>query len=95
MHTWMDRAICRNREPEVFFPEGFSRKARADAAKAKEICAQCPVTRECLDYALAQPWITDGIWAGLDVSELRRVARNRRRAARERLIHQAFQTVVN
>ncbi|HEV3495824.1 MAG TPA: WhiB family transcriptional regulator, partial [Actinomycetes bacterium] len=37
-------------------------------ARAKEICALCPVRRPCLDYALAirEP---HGIWGGLNELE--------------------------
>jgi WhiB family redox-sensing transcriptional regulator len=36
---------------------------------AQRICAECPVTQECLDYALANR-VDNGIWGG--ASERRR-----------------------
>lgn len=55
----------------VFFPPPqFERKAdRAERERrAKAICAECPVRRECLDYALSirEP---HGIWGGLNEVE--------------------------
>jgi WhiB family redox-sensing transcriptional regulator len=41
-------------------------------AAAKRICADCPVRRECLEYALRvrEPF---GIWGGLNESERRAI----------------------
>jgi WhiB family transcriptional regulator, redox-sensing transcriptional regulator len=59
--AWMDRARCRDADPDVFFPP----KGGA-VGPARSICADCPVTDECLTYALS---FTDehdggGVWAG-------------------------------
>jgi WhiB family redox-sensing transcriptional regulator len=45
-----------------------ARRARESAAK--RICVDCPVQRECLEYALRvrEPF---GIWGGLDETERR------------------------
>jgi WhiB family redox-sensing transcriptional regulator len=46
---WLDRAACRDQDPERFFPEpGEQRKA----AEAKAICASCQVRDHCLDLAV-------------------------------------------
>jgi WhiB family redox-sensing transcriptional regulator len=55
----------------VFFPPttGERRDERElREARAKRICAECPVRSECLDYALSirEP---HGIWGGLNESE--------------------------
>ena len=57
----------------MFFPPPqFERKVeRAERERrAKEICSGCPVTGECLDYALTirEP---HGIWGGLNEGERR------------------------
>jgi hypothetical protein len=57
---WMDRAACRGRGTDAFFP---SRRGRTRAAKA--MCAGCEVRAECLAYAL-DDLSTDGVW-GRDV----------------------------
>lgn len=57
--TWIDRAACRNENPDLFFPE------RGESSReAKDICRPCPVKVECIDYAMRHR-ITYGIWGGL------------------------------
>lgn len=63
--TWMDRALCSQTDPEAFFPE----KGGSTSA-AKQICEDCPVRAECLDYAL-QHEERFGIWGGLSERERR------------------------
>ena len=51
-YTWRVDAICRDTDPELFFPVGTTGYALLQIARAKEVCGQCPVQGECLDYAL-------------------------------------------
>ena len=68
-------------EPLFFGPDGESRPEREiREAKAKVICASCPVQVQCLDYALGKS-ITHGIWGELNEEER---ARERRRRTRRR-----------
>jgi hypothetical protein len=49
--AWMKRGACRGEDPAMFFPtRGVSAAAMA---KARAICAGCPVRAECLAYASA------------------------------------------
>jgi len=61
-------AACRDADPGLFFPaEGERGSARARrVAKAKAVCASCPVRAGCYEGALArrEPW---GIWGGVDL----------------------------
>ena len=73
LDTWQHRGACRGPRAAVFFPPPqFERKVeRAERERrAKEICAGCPVTDACLDYALTirEP---HGIWRGLNEGERR------------------------
>jgi WhiB family redox-sensing transcriptional regulator len=73
--VWQPRAACRGPQAAVFFPPShFERKdEKAEReARAKEICAQCPVRTPCLDYALSikEP---HGIWGGLNELERRQL----------------------
>lgn len=44
--SWWNQAACKNTPTEVFFPT----EPRPNIyAKAKQICASCPVRQECLD----------------------------------------------
>jgi WhiB family redox-sensing transcriptional regulator len=46
---WLDRAACRDLDPERFFPESGE---QVKAAEAKAICASCQVRDHCLDLAV-------------------------------------------
>ena len=54
---WRDRAACRDADTNLFFPPEEGGKAQA--RKAKAICAGCPVRAECLESAEEF-----GIWGG-------------------------------
>ncbi len=56
----MARGACRGADPELFFPIAMEGSAVAEIAAAKAVCAQCPVRRKCLAYALQT--MPDGIW---------------------------------
>lgn len=70
--SWND-AACNGQDPRYFFPEGHMRSASYRAAKAisRRLCEACPITSQCLDYALTETveadneaaWV-DGMWAG-------------------------------
>ena len=45
--------------------------------RARKICATCPVTAQCLEYALANH-IDHGVWGGCSERERRRIAKRRR-----------------
>jgi WhiB family transcriptional regulator, redox-sensing transcriptional regulator len=63
---WRLRAACRTVDSTVFFSpdreRGPAREARE--ARAKAICAGCPVIRECASYALTAGE-RYGVWGGL------------------------------
>jgi WhiB family redox-sensing transcriptional regulator len=76
---WRDHALCRDTDPELFFPIGTTGQALVSIDHAKTVCAQCTVTAECLDFALNTNQ-DSGIWGGLSEEE-RRVIRRQRAAA--------------
>lgn len=67
--AWRDRAACKGADLSLFFPS--EEGGTAQAAKARAICASCPVMAECRQYALGSPerW---GIWAGMTERDRRR-----------------------
>lgn len=54
--SWMERANCLDKDPEMFFPGpgGLSSETR-------EVCNACPVREECLEYGRHEEY---GIWGG-------------------------------
>ena len=73
---YWDEALCRTGTGDlsrVFFSEELH-----DIARAKRICAECPVMAECLEGALArrEPW---GVWGGQLFLNGRVLATKRRR----------------
>lgn len=71
---WFKSASCSREDPEMFFPQRAKSKAEADAM---QVCRECPVRQECLDYALEHEE-RFGVWGG--VSERERKAMLRRRS---------------
>lgn len=80
-YTWRDEALCRDTDPELFFPIGATGMALVQIDRAKEVCGECIVRSACLDFALGTNQ-DSGVWGGLSEEE-RRVIR-RQRAAKAR-----------
>lgn len=53
MNEWRSNAACLGMDLSLFFSDGAGQVARVAAAKAKVICAGCPVRRACLADAYA------------------------------------------
>lgn len=71
--AWVAEAACLGADPEIFFP------IRGDnhmLAKAKAICAVCPVKDDCREYALTN-FVKHGVWGGTSERERRRIRRAR------------------
>jgi WhiB family redox-sensing transcriptional regulator len=70
--SWRESALCRQVDPELFFPE----KGEL-GAPAKQVCARCEVRAECLTEALHRRE-RYGIWGGLSTGERLTLLRQRR-----------------
>ena len=82
-YTWRTKAICRDTDPDLFFPVGTTGLALTQIARAKEVCGECPVRTDCLEYSLETNQ-DSGIWGGLDEEERRTIRRGN--AASQRLL---------
>ncbi len=71
---WRHRAICRDEDPELFFPVGTSGPALVQIAEAKAVCRRCPVATSCLDWALDSGQDA-GVWGGMSEDERRLLKR--------------------
>lgn len=78
--TWRDHAACRGLDPTIWFPgdaisKHYPRQLYSQQVEtAQTICATCPVTADCLDWA-DRTGQDHGIWGGLTPAE----RKNRRR----------------
>ncbi|CAL9408558.1 WhiB family transcriptional regulator [Streptomyces sp. enrichment culture] len=67
--SWQPHGACHGMDPDdadaTFFPLPRDYEAIADA---KELCAMCPVRRDCLNYALEND-LKEGVWGGLTAEE--------------------------
>lgn len=76
---WQFRAACRGSDANLFFPPvqlESKEEKHAREAQAKAICAECPVGRQCLDFAVATRE-SHGIWGGLNEIERRALSAKR------------------
>ncbi|MFB6525413.1 WhiB family transcriptional regulator [Streptomyces sp. NPDC056399] len=68
-HSWHSRAACYGINPKeadrLFFhgPRNFR-----DRQQAKQVCAACPVQRDCLNFSLENK-VEHGMWGGLTLKE--------------------------
>jgi WhiB family transcriptional regulator, redox-sensing transcriptional regulator len=70
----LDAAICRQTDPELWFPE-----VGGDHSQAKRLCRKCPLVGPCLQYALDNR-IEFGIWGSASPRERKRLLKDRRAA---------------
>jgi WhiB family transcriptional regulator, redox-sensing transcriptional regulator len=81
---WRSASACRHANPDLFFPVATTASERAaQIAKAKAICAGCPVRSQCLEFARANE-LNYGIWGGTTPEDRTRIRRREQRAARAR-----------
>ncbi len=76
MTGWRSLAACAG-QPGLFFGPGDTEQWRAHRrreARAKAVCAGCPVRQQCLGFAVASGE-RSGIWGGLGEDELRALQR--------------------
>lgn len=69
---WSSRAKCKGYDPDVFHPYDG-----AGVIAAKEICRECAVRTECLEYALEHK-IDHGVWGGTSERQRKRILKLRR-----------------
>jgi WhiB family redox-sensing transcriptional regulator len=80
-YSWRSDALCRDTDPELFFPVGTTGQALVQIDHAKRVCGECSVRGACLDFAIATNQ-DSGIWGGLSEDERRNIRRARAAAQR-------------
>jgi WhiB family redox-sensing transcriptional regulator len=74
---WRSLSACRGEDPEIFFPARRNMTTFVQLARAKAVCARCPVAAQCLDYALASGQ-QYGVWGGTSEEERKALRRRLR-----------------
>lgn len=61
--------------PDLFFGDVMPGSAHTDIRAAKKMCQQCPITNDCLEYAIAakEEW---GVWGGMTYQERKRLRKS-------------------
>lgn len=78
---WRHRALCRDEDPELFFPIGTTGPALLQVEEAKAVCRRCSVTESCLEWAI-ESGQDAGVWGGMSEDERRALKRRNRQRAR-------------
>jgi WhiB family transcriptional regulator, redox-sensing transcriptional regulator len=71
---WRASGACLHADPDLFFPISAVGRAVDQIARAKAICAGCPVRRECLEFAYINAPV-QGVWGGTTLDERQRTRR--------------------
>ncbi|HEX8489338.1 MAG TPA: WhiB family transcriptional regulator [Propionibacteriaceae bacterium] len=79
---WMQQAACTTSDPELFFTDQMGRHTEGWRHPAAAVCATCPVTVECLAYALriegdVSIWGRHGVYGGLTPNQRIRLVREK------------------
>jgi WhiB family redox-sensing transcriptional regulator len=92
VEKWRLKRMCIDQNLDMFFPEDQPKfKVENEPGNPGSFCFQCPVRKECLDYAV-QNEIRHGVWGGVNeetrnrlinlrIKQRRTEARIRRRTA--------------
>ena len=67
-------ASCKGINTELFFPDNGTNQHSDQIKTIQAMCAECPVRKACLTYALHVE--VDGIWAGTGTNQRRRLRRD-------------------
>jgi WhiB family redox-sensing transcriptional regulator len=78
---WRNRALCRDEDPELFFPVGSTGPAERQVEEAKAVCRRCVVMSDCLTWAIETGQVA-GVWGGTSEDERRALVR---RQVRQRM----------
>ena len=76
---WRHAALCRDEDPELFFPIGTTGPAATQVDQAKVVCQRCAVVEPCLTWAL-ETGQDAGVWGGTSEDERRALKRRSARA---------------
>jgi WhiB family redox-sensing transcriptional regulator len=73
---WQEKAICKGLTSKFFAPDIRVKIRASFYREAIEVCKQCPVIKECGEYALKEE-IMHGVWGGMTPNDRRAEIHNR------------------
>lgn len=77
--NWVKQSACAGLDTDIFYPEGKQEDngmwSKPDWTSAKKVCYNCPVSRQCLEYALITKE-EHGVWGGYTPNERRAMQRS-------------------
>ena len=77
---WADDAGCKGHTATMFPRYRGGSQDRGEYVAAKQLCATCPVTDQCLEHAIRHRE-REGVWGGTTPTDRLRIIRRRRYAA--------------
>jgi WhiB family redox-sensing transcriptional regulator len=66
-------AVCRDVDPELFFPVGTTMPAKLQTEDAKNVCRACPLVEECLQDHIYEQF---GVFGATSPDERRKMLAN-------------------
>lgn len=72
---WRHAALCRDEDPELFFPIGTVGPSATQVDAAKQVCRRCSVAQDCLEWAI-ETGQDNGIWGATSEDERRSLKRH-------------------
>lgn len=69
---WREQALCAQHNPEQWFPDQIGNHPDP----AAQICRQCPVRTQCLEYAITNNEM-HGIWGGMTAQQRQNISDRR------------------
>jgi WhiB family redox-sensing transcriptional regulator len=77
---WVERALCREVDPELFYPEAVGASARNFMYRqAVKVCQSCDVRQECYEFARDNNE-QHGVWGGHYAWQIQRAAKRKESA---------------
>lgn len=68
--NWQNDAACSGADLNDFFPEVSGLGAKKKKERAKRVCAGCPVSADCFEFARSR-YENYGVWGGVDFGQFK------------------------
>ena len=79
VEEWRERALCKEVDPDIFYPFGSPSQQHMMFRQAVRICRECEVRNECYEFAATNKE-QFGVWGGHHAWQIRRAIKGRKSA---------------